>query len=147
MNVGEANYFNQSLTLNYSLPFASIPYLDFVQSSYTYSGNFNWQTGPDILNNIIDSNGVVLGNISTIQNSNNQSIVASLNFDKFYRNFKFLNKKNNFYDILKSLKNLNKPVVLVINKIDRLRDKTKLLAFIKDISEKFNFLSIVLLCP
>ena len=40
-------------------------------------------------------------------------------------------------------KNLNKPVVLVINKIDRLRDKTKLLAFIKDISEKFNFLSIV----
>ena len=45
--------------------------------------------------------------------------------------------------ILKSLKNLNKPVVLVINKIDRLRDKTKLLAFIKDISEKFNFLSIV----
>ena len=38
------------------------------------------------------------------QNSNNQSIVASLNFDKFYRNFKFLNKKNNFLDILKSLK-------------------------------------------
>ena len=61
LNIGEANYFNQSLTLNYSLPFASIPYLDFVQSSYTYSGNFNWQTGSDILNNIIDSNGVVLG--------------------------------------------------------------------------------------
>jgi len=46
-------------------------------------------------------------------------------------------------NILKSLKNLNKPVVLVVNKVDRLKDKTKLLAFIKDISEKFNFSSIV----
>ena len=46
-------------------------------------------------------------------------------------------------NILKSLKTLNKPVVLVINKIDRLKDKTKLLAFIKDISQKFNFLSII----
>ncbi len=54
--------------------------------------------------------------------------------------FKWQKEEDN---ILKSLKNLNKPVVLVINKIDRLGDKTKLLAFIKDISEKFNFLSIV----
>jgi len=54
--------------------------------------------------------------------------------------FKWQKEEEN---ILKSLKNLNKPVVLVINKIDRLTDKTKLLAFIKDISEKFNFLSIV----
>ena len=46
-------------------------------------------------------------------------------------------------NILKSLKNLNKPVVLVVNKVDRLKDKTKLLAFIKDISEKFNFSSII----
>ena len=54
--------------------------------------------------------------------------------------FKWQKEEEN---ILKSLKNLNKPVVLVINKIDRLSDKTKLLAFVKDISEKFNFLSIV----
>ena len=46
-------------------------------------------------------------------------------------------------NILNSLKTLNKPVVLVINKIDRLKDKTKLLAFIKDISQKFNFLSVI----
>ena len=46
-------------------------------------------------------------------------------------------------NILNRLKTLNKPVVLVINKIDRLKDKTKLLAFIKDISQKFNFLSII----
>tara|TARA_Y100000996_G_C22498249_1_gene633267 strand:+ start:24 stop:917 length:894 start_codon:yes stop_codon:yes gene_type:complete len=46
-------------------------------------------------------------------------------------------------NILNSLNTLNKPVVLVINKIDRLKDKTKLLAFIKDISQKFNFLSII----
>tara|TARA_B100001057_G_scaffold109870_1_gene107866 strand:+ start:12101 stop:12994 length:894 start_codon:yes stop_codon:yes gene_type:complete len=46
-------------------------------------------------------------------------------------------------NILKSLKNLNKPIVLVVNKVDRLKDKTKLLAFIKDINEKFNFSSII----
>ena len=46
-------------------------------------------------------------------------------------------------NILNRLKTLNKPVVLVINKIDRLKDKTKLLAFVKDISQKFNFLSII----
>ena len=46
-------------------------------------------------------------------------------------------------NILNRLKTLNKPVVLVINKIDRLKDKTKLLAFIKDITQKFNFLSII----
>ena len=104
LNIGDVDYFNQNLTINYSLPLSSIPYLDFIQSSYTYSGNFNWQRGSDILNNVTDSNGIVLGNISTIQNSNNQSIVASLNFDKFYRNFKFLNKKNTLFDMIKGLK-------------------------------------------
>tara|TARA_Y100001958_G_C21237671_1_gene564515 strand:- start:1449 stop:2342 length:894 start_codon:yes stop_codon:yes gene_type:complete len=54
--------------------------------------------------------------------------------------FKWQKEEEN---ILNSLKTLNKPVVLVINKIDRLKDKSKLLAFIKEMSEKFNFLSIV----
>ncbi len=45
--------------------------------------------------------------------------------------------------ILESLRNLNKPVVLVINKIDRLKDKSKLYAFIDEISKKFNFLAII----
>jgi len=45
--------------------------------------------------------------------------------------------------ILESLKNLNKPVVLVINKIDRLKEKSKLYAFIDEISKKFNFLAII----
>ena len=45
--------------------------------------------------------------------------------------------------ILESLRNLNKPVVLVINKIDRLNEKSKLYAFIDEISKKFNFLAII----
>ena len=61
LNIGDVDYFNQNLTINYSLPLSSIPYLDFIQSSYTYSGNFNWQSGSDILNNVTDSNGIVLG--------------------------------------------------------------------------------------
>ena len=45
--------------------------------------------------------------------------------------------------ILESLRKLNKPVVLVINKIDRLKEKSKLYAFIDEISKKFNFLAII----
>lgn len=46
-------------------------------------------------------------------------------------------------NILESLRNLNKPVVLVINKIDRMKEKSKLYAFIDEISKKFNFLAII----
>ena len=45
--------------------------------------------------------------------------------------------------ILESLRKLNKPAVLVINKIDRLKEKSKLYAFIDEISKKFNFLAII----
>ena len=45
--------------------------------------------------------------------------------------------------ILESLRNLNKPVVLVINKFDRLKEKSKLYAVIDEISKKFNFLAII----
>ena len=30
LNIGDADYFNQNLTINYSLPLSSIPYLDFI---------------------------------------------------------------------------------------------------------------------
>ena len=54
--------------------------------------------------------------------------------------FKWLKEEN---DTLNSLKELNKPIILAINKIDRLENKEELLPFIKDIQQKFNFLAVV----
>ena len=54
--------------------------------------------------------------------------------------FKWLKEEN---DTLNNLKELNKPMILAINKIDRLENKEELLPFIKDIQQKFNFLAVV----
>ena len=54
--------------------------------------------------------------------------------------FKWLKEEN---DTLNNLKELNKPIILAINKIDRLQNKEELLPFIKDIQKKFNFLAVV----
>ena len=54
--------------------------------------------------------------------------------------FKWFKEEN---DTLNNLKQLNKPIILAINKIDRLENKEELLPFIKDIQQKFNFLAVV----
>jgi len=54
--------------------------------------------------------------------------------------FKWLKEEN---DTLNNLKELNKPIILAINKIDRLENKEELLPFIKEIQKKFNFLAVV----
>ena len=54
--------------------------------------------------------------------------------------FKWFKEEN---DTLNNLKELNKPIILAINKIDRLENKEELLPFIKDIQQKFNFVAVV----
>ena len=104
-NVGEPNFFNQNITLNYQLPFDLIPFLNFIEGSYNYSGDFNWQRGSDILNNIISESGQILGRVNTIQNANNQSLSLSLNFDKIYRNISWLYKDDFIItELIKSFK-------------------------------------------
>jgi cell surface protein SprA len=92
-NVGQSNFFNKNLTASYNLPISYFPFLDFIDANYSYSGNFNWQRGSDILNDVIDEFGNKLGRVNTIQNSNNQSVNLSLNFEKLYRILKLDNKK------------------------------------------------------
>ena len=84
-NIGDPDYFNQNFSINYSLPFNLIPFLNFIDGSYNYSGDFNWQRGSDMLNNISSETGEVLGRVNTIQNANTQNFSLSLNFDKIYR--------------------------------------------------------------
>lgn len=53
---------------------------------------------------------------------------------------KWLKEEEN---ILENLKTLNKPIILVINKIDRIRDKEQLLPFIEEVNSKFKFTDII----
>ena len=77
-DTGDPNRFNQQIQLNYKLPLDKIPFLKFIQSSYSYSGDFQWQKGSDLNSNleITDDSGVTntydLGHY--IQNSNTHSI-------------------------------------------------------------------------
>jgi GTP-binding protein Era len=54
--------------------------------------------------------------------------------------FKWLKEEKN---ILDSLKELNKPIILAINKIDRLEKKEELLPLINEIKQKFDFLAVI----
>ena len=92
-NTGEANSHNQSFQLSYQLPFKFFPLINFISSSYSYSGDFNWERGSDAMALVEDEQGNVLGNVNTVQNSNSQSLNVTFNMSKLYRNLKLEKKK------------------------------------------------------
>lgn len=77
-DIGEPNRHAQQMQLNYELPFAKIPALDFINAQYTYQSNFDWQRGGDALLEVAGEN------INTIQNSNSHNLTAALSMQKFY---------------------------------------------------------------
>lgn len=79
-NVGEPNQHFQSLQVNYDLPFAKVPVLDFIRATYSYTGNFQWQRGSEMFRRLDDIPD--LGN--TVQNSNTHQINASLELQNLY---------------------------------------------------------------
>ena len=92
-NTGEANSHNQSFQLSYQLPFKFFPLINFISSSYSYSGDFNWERGSDAMALVEDELGNVLGNVNTIQNANTHTINTSFNMSKFYKNLGLQKKK------------------------------------------------------
>ena len=88
-NFGQANTHNQQLTVNYELPLNKLPFLSFVKSTYTYTGDFNWQRASIAESNFETQNpdGTTsiynLGN--TIQNNGAHRLNTALNMDLFYK--------------------------------------------------------------
>jgi len=84
-DIGEPNRHSQEMQLNYELPFAKIPALDFINAQYTYTSNFDWQRGGDALAEVAQ---IALNDpnaqINTIQNANTHALTASLTMQKFY---------------------------------------------------------------
>ena len=88
-NFGEANTHNQQLTVNYELPINKLPFLSFLKSTYTYTGDFTWQRASiaESRFEIENVDGTIdvfnLGN--TIQNNGAHRLNTALNMDLFYK--------------------------------------------------------------
>ena len=80
-NTGEPDLHFQSLQVNYDIPFQKVPVLEFVKATYSYTGDFQWQRGSRIFD---DLEGVPdIGN--SVQNSNAHQINANLDLPKLYK--------------------------------------------------------------
>src|SRR5690606_38685971 len=89
---GTPNLRMQTLQLNYKLPLDKIPFLAFVNSEYSYTGDYSWQRATDAFSNV-DYEGVnyQLGN--TIQNANRHSLNTTLTMDGLYKYLGLVTKK------------------------------------------------------
>ncbi len=101
-NSGEPNTHFQTLALNYKLPFKYIPILSFIDATYNYTGNFNWQRGSEALAQVISDNGVSLGLVNTIQNNNTKTLTGALSFSKLYTALGLRSEKGRFQTKLNS---------------------------------------------
>ena len=88
-NIGDPNLHFQTLQVNYQLPFSKIPVLKFINATYSYTGDFQWQRGSRIFQQL---EGIPdIGN--SVQNSNTHQINASLNMQDLYNYFGLVEKK------------------------------------------------------
>lgn len=89
---GTPNLRMQTLQLNYKLPLDKIPFLAFLNSDYSYTGDYSWQRATDAFSNV-DYNGVnyQLGN--TIQNANTHNLSTTITMDVLYKYLGLVTRK------------------------------------------------------
>ncbi len=83
-DLGRTKNYTHNLSVNYTLPFKQIPFMDWVQVRAQYGATYGWNAAS--LN--VDS----LGNV--IQNTQNRQINADLNFESLYNRWSYLKKIN-----------------------------------------------------
>jgi len=88
--VGTPNQHFQTLQVNYELPLAKIPVLEFVKATYSYTGDFQWQRGSEVFKSL---EGIPdLGN--SVQNSSVHQINAGMDMQKLYTYLKLVPRKS-----------------------------------------------------
>ena len=91
-DIGDPNRKTQQVAINYDLPLDKIPTFNFIKTSYSYTGDFQWQKGSDLFGNLtLDGQTYDLGN--SISNANTHNINSVLDMQKLYR-YLGLNKFN-----------------------------------------------------
>ncbi len=92
---GDPNRQSQDLGITYKLPINKIPTFSFIDATYQYSGNFQWQKGSDLYGNLelqytdpTNPDNQLTGNFdlgNTIQNANTHNINTTLDMNKLYK--------------------------------------------------------------
>src|SRR5690606_6050876 len=83
-DIGTPNNRMQQFTLNYELPFSKFPFLQFVKSTYNYTGDYSWTRSSDAFSSI-DYNGITYDLGNKIQNANTHRLNTTLSMDKLYK--------------------------------------------------------------
>ena len=134
-NMGSPNQYFQTLSLNYRLPFQYIPILSFINATYNYTADFNWQRGSDVLSDVRAESGETLGIVNTVQNANTKTLSGNLSFERLYTALGIKPKKSTFNQRLEqktavqdtskskseALKKVLKGVVGVLDKFKRVQ--------------------------
>ena len=84
-NPGTANQHNQQITVNYELPLNKLPFLSFIKSTYTYTGDSSWQRSSIALSSITGADGFTYNLGNSIQNSGAHRLNTAFNMDSFYK--------------------------------------------------------------
>ena len=79
LDVGDPNRQTQSLGINYQIPINKIPTFSFIDATYQYNGDFQWQKGSDLYTQVFGQD------IHTVQNSNTHNLNTSLDMNRFYK--------------------------------------------------------------
>ena len=83
-DIGDPNRQAQQISINYDLPLNKIPTFSFIKTSYSYTGDYQWQKGSDLFGNLtLDDQTYDLGN--SISNANTHNINTVLDMQKFYK--------------------------------------------------------------
>jgi len=95
--LGRMKNFDQSVTVNYTLPLDKIPATDWLGADYRYQASYNWKAGPvnrpDSLH-LPDDLPDEFDFKNTIQNSRDQNFSGKIDLVKLYNKVKFLKELN-----------------------------------------------------
>ncbi len=81
---GRNTDYNHNVAVSYTLPTKLIPYMDWIDIKGQYRADYTWSAGA-LITDVFDN---PLPGI--IQNSQNRSVTANLNFDKLYKKSKYV---------------------------------------------------------
>ena len=116
---GRNTAYDHSIGVTYKLPIRYLPYLDWVDITANYRASFGWTAGALIT----DSQGIPLPGL--IQNSQDRSLTANLNFDKLYKKFDYVKRLDKTKRASKAKRKRGGDKVTVTNDKDGNRVSTK----------------------
>ncbi|HEY0654317.1 MAG TPA: cell surface protein SprA [Chryseosolibacter sp.] len=99
-NFGRLKMYDQSMTVNYTLPLDKFPITDWLGAEYRYVAGYNWRAGPvNIDDDYARANNLQdipdeLDFKNTIQNTRENSLTGKVDFVKLYNKIKFLKQIN-----------------------------------------------------